>query len=624
MEESDNSNNNSDISINKKGDSKGSGKTESSASDKEEETASTTTPASSGPSATGVKNKQDGEGNKSSDTKKESSKKEDSKEKSSSSSSNSSSRNLWVSGLSHSTRATDLKQIFSKYGKVIGAKVVTNARTPGSRCYGYVTMSSSDDAVKCIENLHKTELHGRVITVEKAKSDSQQRDNRKQAASKTDKKDERLKDSESNDKEAEKKSDDQKDAEDVKDKKDAKIDESNSDRDKRESNSQTKDEGSLKDCDSRSNKSEKKSDHGRGSSREDKKRSWDRARSRSKSKDRTRRDNVLSFDKIKEERERQRNRDKERQAREEKRRQFEDMKRKRDIEREAARLEREREKLRLERERIEQEKAELLRLERERQKLEREKLERERQELKRQQARLEENRRAPPPPAALKRTLSDRREPRDSYPESERKRMATDGRSRHSPSDRSDRRPDVAEAVGTLHRVVGEIILNLPEGVVEEEEEVSEIAEDHHKMIIDLEKTDMKGQQRLDANAKYIELRRVIEVDEILVTKPNPLVTLDTMWEEQNRQVGNQDHQQNQLIIRLIHEMNTVAGIIDLQIQVITWVVAMVVMVVTVDTSAHKYIRQHQINMVVATCHKETVGHRMVVPDLILTKILCK
>lgn len=80
-----------------------------------------------------------------------------------------SSRNLWVSGLSSSTRATDLKQIFSKYGKVIGAKVVTNARTPGARCYGYVTMSSSEDAAKCIQHLHRTELHGRVISVEKVR-----------------------------------------------------------------------------------------------------------------------------------------------------------------------------------------------------------------------------------------------------------------------------------------------------------------------------------------------------------------------------------------------------------------------------------------------------------------------
>ncbi|OWR53907.1 putative scaffold attachment factor B2, partial [Danaus plexippus plexippus] len=65
-------------------------------------------------------------------------------------------RNLWVSGLSGDTRAKDLKQLCSKHGKVIGAKVVTNARTPGSRCYGYVTMASSQDAENCIKNLHRT------------------------------------------------------------------------------------------------------------------------------------------------------------------------------------------------------------------------------------------------------------------------------------------------------------------------------------------------------------------------------------------------------------------------------------------------------------------------------------
>lgn len=81
------------------------------------------------------------------------------------------SRNLWVSGLSTLTRASDLKAIFSKFGKVIGAKVVTNTRTPGTRCYGYVTMSSSADASRCIENLHRTELHGRIISVERTKNE---------------------------------------------------------------------------------------------------------------------------------------------------------------------------------------------------------------------------------------------------------------------------------------------------------------------------------------------------------------------------------------------------------------------------------------------------------------------
>ncbi|XP_036366415.1 scaffold attachment factor B2 [Octopus sinensis] len=80
-----------------------------------------------------------------------------------------SNRNLWVSGLATSTRATDLKVLFTKYGKVVGAKVVTNARSPGARCYGFVTMSSSHEASKCIQHFNQTELHGRMISVERAK-----------------------------------------------------------------------------------------------------------------------------------------------------------------------------------------------------------------------------------------------------------------------------------------------------------------------------------------------------------------------------------------------------------------------------------------------------------------------
>ncbi|XP_028856366.1 scaffold attachment factor B1 isoform X2 [Denticeps clupeoides] len=83
----------------------------------------------------------------------------------------SSGRNLWVSGLSSTTRATDLKNLFSKYGKVVGAKVVTNAKSPGARCYGFVTMSTIDEATKCISHLHRTELHGRMISVERAKNE---------------------------------------------------------------------------------------------------------------------------------------------------------------------------------------------------------------------------------------------------------------------------------------------------------------------------------------------------------------------------------------------------------------------------------------------------------------------
>ncbi|XP_076296323.1 uncharacterized protein LOC143216795 isoform X5 [Lasioglossum baleicum] len=440
----------------KKGESKGSGRAEAGANSKE---------GTSSGANIGTKNKLDGgDGSKSTESSNKNQKKDDKDKKNCQVSPvNASSRNLWVSGLSSSTRATDLKQIFSKYGKVIGAKVVTNARTPGARCYGYVTMSTSEDAAKCIQHLHKTELHGRVISVEKAKGDTQQSHMRKRdtANGKSEKKEEKekLKDNhetaDRKEKEAKKEKSEEKGSE-AKTFKCAaakKSDEKGETGENKKTDAQEKKDEPLKESDSRSTKStSKKPDSERGRRDEKRIRSWDHHRShtRSRSRERRRRDDVLTFAKIREERERQRLREKERMLREEERRRREDMERQREIERrhreEAARLEREREKLRRERERIEQEKAELLRLERERQKLEREKLERERLELKRQQMRLEESRRAPPPPS-IKRSSSDRRDPRDMYVEPDRKRIATEHGRRHTPDRVSDRRSEILDRV---------------------------------------------------------------------------------------------------------------------------------------------------------------------------------
>uniref|UniRef100_A0A8C1TDD9 SAFB-like, transcription modulator n=1 Tax=Cyprinus carpio TaxID=7962 RepID=A0A8C1TDD9_CYPCA len=91
-------------------------------------------------------------------------------EKGSGSSSTSSSRNLWVSGLSSNTKAADLKNLFGKYGKVFSAKVVTNARSPGAKCYGLVTMSSSTEVARCISHLDRTDLHGQQISVDRVRT----------------------------------------------------------------------------------------------------------------------------------------------------------------------------------------------------------------------------------------------------------------------------------------------------------------------------------------------------------------------------------------------------------------------------------------------------------------------
>ncbi|KAH8307568.1 hypothetical protein KR044_003451 [Drosophila immigrans] len=325
------------------------------------------------------------------------------------------SRNLWVSGLSTLTRASDLKAIFSKFGKVIGAKVVTNTRTPGTRCYGYVTMSSSGDASRCIENLHRTELHGRIISVERTKNEigsnaSSSKESNNKGNSKVNNKP-----SESKKKDDDKKSGSKGNG--VEDKKgvDANADgkslvgsESGNKRDGKDKERNNKDKplgGGDKrhERDQRSGTGQKSQNRDESNERRPGRHPRDVDREiqqRQRERERRQRE-MLSYQKIREERERQRLREREREIREEERRRREARERQR-VEEE--RLAEERRKLAIERERLEREKAELLRMERERQKLEREKIELERLELKRQQMKIMESREDPVKRSASKRT----------------------------------------------------------------------------------------------------------------------------------------------------------------------------------------------------------------------------
>uniref|UniRef100_A0A8C3K090 SAFB1 factor n=1 Tax=Calidris pygmaea TaxID=425635 RepID=A0A8C3K090_9CHAR len=309
-------------------------------------------------------------------------------------------RNLWVSGLSSSTRATDLKNLFSKYGKVVGAKVVTNARSPGARCYGFVTMSTSEEATKCINHLHRTELHGKMISVEKAKNEP-----------------------------AGKKPSDKKEGETRKEK------------DKHHSaESKSENRGTERTVVMDKSKGEPVISVKTSTSKERSTKSQDR-KSESKEKQ-----DILSFDKIKEQRERERQRQREREIREtERRRERERREREQRLQAiherdERQRLQRERERLEFQRQRLDRERLERERLERERMHIEQERrreqerIQREREELRRQQEQLryEQERRS-----AMRRPYDpDGRRDDPYWPEA--KRMAMDDRY-HSEFSRQDR-----------------------------------------------------------------------------------------------------------------------------------------------------------------------------------------
>jgi RNA recognition motif-containing protein len=72
---------------------------------------------------------------------------------------------LFVAGLDFSINDNELKDIFSDHGVVVSAKVVTDKFSGQSRGFGFVEMSSADEAQECIKNLNNATVKNRQIVV---------------------------------------------------------------------------------------------------------------------------------------------------------------------------------------------------------------------------------------------------------------------------------------------------------------------------------------------------------------------------------------------------------------------------------------------------------------------------
>ncbi|EDL26201.1 SAFB-like transcription modulator isoform c [Mus musculus] len=355
-----------------------------------------------GPSSTGASGQAKSSSKESKDSK-TSSKDDKGSTGSAGGSSGSSTKNIWVSGLSSNTKAADLKNLFGKYGKVLSAKVVTNARSPGAKCYGIVTMSSSTEVSRCVAHLHRTELHGQLISVEKVKGDPSKKEMKKENDEKSssrsagDKKNasDRSAKTQASIKKEEKRSSEKSEKKESKDTKKIEKDEKNDDGPSGQTSESLKKSEEKKRISSKSPGhmvilNQTKGDHCRPSRRG----RYEKGHGRSKEKERAsldkkrdkdyRRKEILPFEKMKEQRLR------EHLVRFERLKQAVEFRRRKEI---AERERRERERIRIIREREERERLqrERERLEIERQKLERERMERER--LERERIRIEQERR---------------------------------------------------------------------------------------------------------------------------------------------------------------------------------------------------------------------------------------
>ena len=72
---------------------------------------------------------------------------------------------LYVGNLTYSVRDEDLHQQFSAFGQVQSAKVMMERDTGRSKGFGFVEMSSSQEAEAAIQGLHGKNMGGRDLTV---------------------------------------------------------------------------------------------------------------------------------------------------------------------------------------------------------------------------------------------------------------------------------------------------------------------------------------------------------------------------------------------------------------------------------------------------------------------------
>ncbi|HXX81254.1 MAG TPA: RNA-binding protein [Thermodesulfovibrionales bacterium] len=76
---------------------------------------------------------------------------------------------LYVGNISFQASEEDLKDLFSKAGEVLSAKLITDAATGRARGFGFVEMSSDAEAQKAISTLNGTSFMERNIIVSEAK-----------------------------------------------------------------------------------------------------------------------------------------------------------------------------------------------------------------------------------------------------------------------------------------------------------------------------------------------------------------------------------------------------------------------------------------------------------------------
>lgn len=78
-------------------------------------------------------------------------------------------KKLFIGGLSYDTTEATLKETFAQAGTVETATVIMDKFSGRSKGFGFVEMSSEEEAKKAIEMFNGKEIDGREVTVNEAR-----------------------------------------------------------------------------------------------------------------------------------------------------------------------------------------------------------------------------------------------------------------------------------------------------------------------------------------------------------------------------------------------------------------------------------------------------------------------
>ncbi len=77
--------------------------------------------------------------------------------------------NIYIGNLSFDTTEDQLRQAFEGFGEVSTVNIIKDKYTGDPRGFGFVEMSSKDEAVAAISGLNGQDLNGRALNVNEAK-----------------------------------------------------------------------------------------------------------------------------------------------------------------------------------------------------------------------------------------------------------------------------------------------------------------------------------------------------------------------------------------------------------------------------------------------------------------------